>query len=56
MKHFNKNTFIGKAVWSAIVVLAKGKAKELRFEYKAEGRRIYCENYGNTFAIVYIPE
>jgi len=54
MEHYNKNTFIGKSVWSAIKILAGNKAKEMRFEYKSENRVIYCENYGNTFAIRYI--
>ena len=48
MEHFNKNSFIGEQVWSAIKILAGDKIYNNRFEYSCNGKTIYCENYGNN--------
>jgi len=51
MEHFNKHSFIGAQIWSAIKILTPEHSKS-RFEYNVGDKRVYCENYGNnSFAI-----
>jgi hypothetical protein len=53
MEHFNKHSFIGEQIWSAIKSLvSKDTYTKHRFEYIVNNKTIYCENYGNDcFAI-----